>query len=193
VALRLPAFVFDIHFGYDRARSYSGSQFVSNVNQTTMKKMLMVIPLLLLGVVLSVSPVRAQNGSETTITPLIDMPVWIPCANDGAGEWVLLNGNLHTVWHYSVNKNGGYTMFSSTNPQGVSGIGEITGLKYQGTGGTRDKTTVNAGQQFTYINNFRIIGQGPGNNYVVHAVYHFTINANGEITAEVDQFFSDCK
>jgi hypothetical protein len=43
------------------------------------------------------------------------------------------------------------------------------------------------------VNNFRIIGQGPGNNYLVHEVFHVTINANGEVTAYVDNFSIECK
>jgi len=43
------------------------------------------------------------------------------------------------------------------------------------------------------VNNFRIIGQGPGNNFLVHETFHFTINANGNVTAFVDHFSVDCK
>jgi len=45
---------------------------------------------------------------------------------------------------------------------------------------------------FTSVNNFRIIGQGPGNNSVVHENTHITINANGTITASVDNFKATC-
>jgi hypothetical protein len=46
---------------------------------------------------------------------------------------------------------------------------------------------------FTYINNFRMIGQGPGNNFLVHTTNHVTINANGEATATVDNTSTECK
>jgi hypothetical protein len=45
----------------------------------------------------------------------------------------------------------------------------------------------------TFVNNFRIIGQGPGNNFLVHEVFHITFNANGSITAFVDKFSVDCR
>jgi hypothetical protein len=43
------------------------------------------------------------------------------------------------------------------------------------------------------VNNFRIIGQGPGNNYLVHETMHFTINADGTTTVSFDNLTVDCK
>ncbi|MBI4420235.1 MAG: hypothetical protein HY560_05360, partial [Gemmatimonadetes bacterium] len=45
----------------------------------------------------------------------------------------------------------------------------------------------------TYVNNFRIIGEGSGNNLLVHATSHITVNANGELTAVVDNFSVECR
>jgi hypothetical protein len=43
------------------------------------------------------------------------------------------------------------------------------------------------------VNNFRIIGQGTGNNFLVHETFHITVNADGTMTASVDNFSVDCK
>jgi hypothetical protein len=43
------------------------------------------------------------------------------------------------------------------------------------------------------VNNFRIIGQGKGNNFLVHENLHLTINANGVATAVHDNFSIDCR
>src|SRR5215467_3765370 len=45
----------------------------------------------------------------------------------------------------------------------------------------------------TLVNNFRIIGQGTGNNFLVHETFHITVNADGTMTAFVDNFSVDCK
>jgi hypothetical protein len=45
----------------------------------------------------------------------------------------------------------------------------------------------------TFVNNFRIIGQGPGNNFLLHETFHLTVNANGELTTIHDNFSVDCK
>jgi hypothetical protein len=41
--------------------------------------------------------------------------------------------------------------------------------------------------------NFRIIGQGSGNNFLIHENFHVTINPNGTVTAFVDNFSVDCR
>ena len=45
---------------------------------------------------------------------------------------------------------------------------------------------------FTFVGNFRIIGQGPGNNFLMHEVAHTTINANGDVTVTFDNLTIDC-
>jgi hypothetical protein len=46
---------------------------------------------------------------------------------------------------------------------------------------------------YTLVNNFRIIGQGAGNNFLLHETFHITVNANGELTAVADNYSVDCK
>ncbi len=45
----------------------------------------------------------------------------------------------------------------------------------------------------SFVNNFRMIGPGPGNNYLEHQNTHITINANGDVTVTHDNFSVDCK
>ena len=76
------------------------------------------------------------------------------------------------------------------------GVGAVSGLKYRGTGGTFEGEGEAAGgfpAVYSFVNNFRIIGQGPGNNLLMHMTVHQTMNANGELTADVDLSNSDCK
>jgi len=86
----------------------------------------------------------------------------------------------------------GNTEAGHFQPQGISGIGQTTGDKYQGTGVTQDEFNATVGVEETFINNFRIIGQGSGNNLLVHETFHITINANGSVTAFLDNFSIDC-
>ena len=78
-------------------------------------------------------------------------------------------------------------------PQDLSGVGQITGDKYQGTGVSHWHSNVKVGENYTLVENFRIIGQGSGNNYLVHITFHFTVNANGILTVWVDNFREECK
>ena len=81
-------------------------------------------------------------------------------------------------------------------PQGSDLVGSVTGDVYQATGVTQDhfKGSLQNGQYTeTFVNNFRIIGPGPGNNFLAHEVFHITINANGDTTVTFDKFSADCK
>jgi hypothetical protein len=142
---------------------------------------------------------KAASGPAVTTTSNIKIPlnilVFVPCADGGAGEFVELTGNLHILSHTTVNGNR-FNVMSHFQPQGISGVGQSTGDRYQGTGVTQERfggSFVNGQFSDTFINNFRIIGQGPGNNFLVHQTFHLTVNANGEITTFVDNFKSDCK
>lgn len=139
------------------------------------------------------APVQAAVQSNESID--ISLVVFVPCANGGAGELVDLNGPLHILITFNINGNSfsGKTHFQ---PHGISGVGLDTGDKYQGTGVTQGhfKGSFNNGQfNQTFVNNFRIIGQGPGNNFLVHKNFHLTINANGEVTTAHDNFNVECK
>jgi hypothetical protein len=136
---------------------------------------------------------RASQFTDNAVIPL-DIFVFVPCAAGSLGEYVRLTGNLHALFHVTVSNSGKFTIKGHFQPQGVRGTGQSTGAKYQGTGVTQDLTHFGrVGQVFTFVNNFRIIGQGRGNNFLVHDVFHITINANGTLTAFVDGFKADCK
>ena len=125
----------------------------------------------------------------------IDLPVFISCANGGAGEDVLLTGTLHVTTSTTINDNMVRTRFQF-QPQGISGTGSITGDKYQGTGvseGTVEGSLINEQLVVNDVNNFRIIGQGNGNNFLIHDNFHIAINANGVLTVVIDNFTADCK
>jgi hypothetical protein len=119
---------------------------------------------------------------------------FVPCANDGAGEFVLVEGTLHVLTTFTINDNNvsGKVHFQ---PQGATGVGLTTGDTYHATGVTQEhfKGSLQNGQfNDTFINNFRIIGPGPNNNLLVHQTIHITINANGEVTSTVDNTSVEC-
>jgi hypothetical protein len=135
----------------------------------------------------------ANSFSSSAIIP-ISIGVFVPCAMNGAGEMVFLSGNLHTLFHFTDDGAGGFHGMNESNPQGVSGTGSSSGDSYQGTGVTLSHFNT-SGLPFnqTFVNNFRIIGQGNGNNVLVHQTFHITVNANGQVTAVVDNFSAECR
>jgi hypothetical protein len=157
------------------------------------KSILAIVLVLVLSLSLSVSVLAEAltEGESTTI--LTDFTLFIPCAAGGAGEDVHITGTLHDMYHFTLDDTGGYHLVLLTQPMGVTGVGMTTGDVYRGTGGNIEQFDGNIEELNTLVNNFRIIGPGPDNNFTVHETYHFTINANGEVTAEVANLSADCK
>jgi hypothetical protein len=146
-------------------------------------------------IVLAIMIAPASGAVQVNDKTDINLTVFIPCAAGGTGEIVDLSGPLHTLISSSINGNNVSGKFHF-QPQGISGTGETTGDKYQATGVTQEtfKTSLQNGQSnLTFVNNFRIIGQGPGNNFLVHETMHITINADGTLTVFHDNFSVDCK
>lgn len=141
----------------------------------------------------------AEVVARSNVSFPISLPVFIPCANNGSGEIVDLYGDLHELFLVNISDSGNVTVKSHNQPQGISGVGRSTGYRYQATGVTQaiEQIQFNGVSEFpivyTYVNNFRIIGQGTGNNFIVHENIHTTVNANGTVTAYVDNFNADCK
>ena len=141
---------------------------------------------------------KAAAFAATTTTTNEQIPTtlfaFVPCANGGAGEVIEVSGDLHVLSHVTISNSGNFHAKVHFQPMGISGFGLTTGDKYQATGVTQE--TFNDNQlpfTDTYINNFRMIGQGPGNNFMVHQTIHITINANGEVTSEVVNEKISCK
>jgi hypothetical protein len=146
---------------------------------------------------IGISGAGSAQAQATVFTDNVQIPinllVFVPCAAGGAGEDVDLSGTLHVLFRTTFDSRGGFHSKFHFQPQGVSGTGLTTGDKYQATGVTQGTDNGKVGFESTFVNNFRIIGQGPGNNFLLHENFHFTINANGEVTAFVDNFRVECK
>jgi hypothetical protein len=134
------------------------------------------------------------SAQATAITLSLKLPiafdVFVPCAAGGAGEFVSLSGTLHGLVHLTFDANGAFHAKFHDQPQRLSGFGQTSGAAYQGTGVTQDLLNTNPS---TFVNNFRIIGQGPNNNFLVHEFFHITRNANEETTIIVDFVSVECR
>ena len=153
---------------------------------------------LMLALTLASSLAAAVSAQAVAITTNDFIPfaqaVLVPCANGGAGEVVLISGTLHVQNHITINDNRA-SIKIHFQPQGAGGVGLTTGDQYNATGVTQEHDSLpltNGATEFTFTNNFRIIGQGPDNNLQVHQTVHVTVNANGDVTTIVDNSTVDC-
>ncbi|PYK43102.1 MAG: hypothetical protein DME46_08430 [Verrucomicrobia bacterium] len=142
---------------------------------------------------LALFTVPANAAKQVNDSTDINLTVFVPCAAGGAGELVDLSGPLHTLITFTINGNNVSGM-AHFQPQGLSGTGETTGDKYQATGVTKDssfKLSLQNGQaNQTFVNNFRIIGSGAGNNFLVHEEAHITFNANTNAAFRTRRFWA---
>ena len=95
-------------------------------------------------------------------------------------------------FHNKYGTGGVHFKFQSSD-QGISGTGLTTGDKYHRTGATNSEFNAKVGEQSTVVDSFNIIGQGNGNNFLLHVILHITVNANGTVAAEVFDFRVECK
>jgi hypothetical protein len=139
-------------------------------------------------------PSFSAVASTENVERVIAVTKFVPCANGGLGEDVFVAGNFHDVFHVTLDGSGGAHVVIVHNPQGVSGTGLITGVKYQGVGTfLQDAGNVKVGEEHTSVANQLLIGQGPGNNLLMHTDFHFTVLANGTVTSFHDNISIECK
>ena len=144
----------------------------------------------------SAGPLAAYAAAQSTTT-VEDFPVdetdFVPCAAGGAGEEVHLTGKIHVVIHSTLDGAGGAHVKLHASDQGISGTGLTTGDKYQRTGATNIEFNAKVGFERSAGATFNWIGQGNGNNFLVHVLFHVTVNPDGSVTALVDKFSIECK
>ena len=129
---------------------------------------------------------------------IFDLGVWVPCAMDGAGELVYLNGTLHVITQWTIDGKGIWHINTHYQAQRLVGYGESSGDRYNGNGVIRwnFKLAGGSGSEMyiaSSVENLKFIGKGKGNNLLLQHTLHITVNANGTMTAYVDNFIFECK
>jgi len=124
------------------------------------------------------------------IQPLNDFEVFIPCAD----QTVTLNGSLHVLLTFTIND---ARLVGTDHFQPVRLVGEDdAGRTYHGVGITSDQfsASLQNGQfEFTFRNNFFIIGTRGAPSYKVHEVFHATVDARGRLVRLGDHLWITCR
>jgi len=146
--------------------------------------------------VINEAPSLSAAASSELLTLPFDNTVWVSCANDGLGEDVALTGELEIRVHTTEDANGGVRVASHVRPSHVEGVGDVTGATYRGHGGTiitEHSYPDGLPESSHFVNNFRIIGQGRGNNLQIHMVIHQKWDASGQLTLDTELDHHECK
>ena len=149
----------------------------------------------LVGLLAALGARRAAAEIEENDRVPVEIVQDVPCANGGAGETVTLTGALHVLLKFQVNGNVARGSFHY-QPEHVTGYGSVSGERYEATGVTSGsfRTTFRDGEAVvSSINNYRIIGQGPGNDFIVHENVRVALHPSGDFTVLVAHSGADCK
>lgn len=112
---------------------------------------------------------------------------------EACGEAIHLNGTLLAQFSTTESSGGNIEVGFHFNPQRITGVGLTSGATYHATGVTLGTTTIRAGGiSDTFVNSFKIIGEGSAQNFLETDVFHLTMNANGVVTATVDRSTIRC-
>lgn len=149
-----------------------------------MKKM--IITLLLVAIVAAVA-LPASVLAKPTVE---NIQLRIPLAGryddlpEPCEDLVHLSGTLHINVHFTEMENGDRLFVRHANPQAAVSQGVETGNIYHGVGvGQRVERTLGPGESYTSVDVFMQVPE-----FGVQFVVHTTVNANGEVTAEIDHF-----
>ena len=113
---------------------------------------------------------------------------------EACGEAIHLSGTLLAQFRFTETPGGNVTVGFHFNPQGITGVGLTSGATYHATGVTQGTTTIKAkgGISDTFVNSFKIIGEGRAQNFLQTDVVHLTVNAKGVVTATVEKSTIRC-
>ena len=157
-----------------------------------MKRLVLSLAVMGTAIALAAGMALAQATTEKfTDTLPIDEVLTNPCT----GESVHFTGKFLIVSHVTQDDNGGLHVYSSIQPRGLSGTGLESGTRYRFVG--TDESVVyippeGGVREFTSVRHFRVVSENSSDNWLVSATFHFTVDANGEPTAEVDTFTLRC-
>ena len=95
-------------------------------------------------------------------------------------ELNLSGASLDSVFHFINHEN---VQLTGTDGQGNKWIGNLT----QST-----SFTGVVGQEITVPLSLALVSQGAAPNFIVHAILHFTVNANGTVTSSINNLTTIC-
>lgn len=135
---------------------------------------------------------KAVMAQATTTTTNLTLPLNTTVSGCD-GQLVTLSGEIHIVTHVTTDANGGMHIVEHSNYQNVSGTGQPVPLTYRGV--SSNNTIFNNSMpqsEFTVVDQVLLISEGSSDNLQIHVTMHFTINANGQTTAVVEEVRVEC-
>ena len=130
---------------------------------------------------------------------LVSPPLWgatsttIPLhairSGDCTGEDVQLSGTIHLV---SQTQRDGSEV-GHFNYQNVSGVGLTSATTYRVSTVDTFRLEAPFPSDIHSVRSFHLIGQGKEDNLLVRALFHITVDANGEVRVSIEDLSTQCR
>jgi hypothetical protein len=133
-------------------------------------------------------------GAAVTQNEIV--PMAFPVDNPCTGDLLWAGGDLHIVESVTYDRNGGVHTIVHTNYQGWTAeviSGPNVGAEYVASNSPTSSNNMKKGETKTTSQVINFVGKGHAPNVKVRFLQHITVNANGEVTAEVDVHETTCK
>jgi len=141
------------------------------------------------------SALRAADEAVGEASRSIESVEWVPCAANGAGEYVNVSGQLHYHMHRIQDGNGVYHLEIRANTSQLTGTGATTGDSYRGS--ESEHVTARAAdyygrQSLRIAENFRFVALGGGANFTIRYDTHVEVDASGNTVLWVESQRISC-
>ncbi len=132
----------------------------------------------------------AGAASAQAAAQSVDFPISGTVTNSCTGDVVTYSGTEHLVTNATVDANGGMHGTAHEDLVDVSGVG-TSGDQYRlvGTGNAELNST--SAFESTAVDHIQFVSRGSQPNFAADGTVHITYNANGQITAYVDNLTSE--
>jgi hypothetical protein len=147
-----------------------------------MKRTLMLLPLALLGFGL---PAQAEVVQKQTITTTMVFPN--ACTLENVDFTVTYNFLFRVKIDGNTAETGLHINMAGT------GVGETSGANYTINSADNMDFHIALGTNNTFAEHMNVIGQGNVPNFKVHFTGHVTVDANGNVTAFLDNLSQTCQ
>ena len=135
----------------------------------------------------------ADRYVEEHFYDLTDSYTAIECENGQASELIKLEGQIFERFVFQFNPGGSVHVSIHTMPVGVKGVGADSGEEYRVK--EQEHASYNnsvMGGVGNYRQTVKIVGRTSGARYTLVGRGHYTVNANGELTAVRDTLELQC-
>jgi hypothetical protein len=108
-----------------------------------------------------------------------------------------ISGKMHLLAHATTDARSGRHVTLQINTEGVKGVGATSGSEYVSSAtnneSINDSNTAGGQSEYTVTTKFLLVGKGKLPDLFTKVTMHVTVNANGEVTAEVTNVVAECR